>query len=66
MTISDLKVIINEIIAKNNVKIKCVYYGTVPILQKHIRLLVLLFRASEWKNDIPTEILSSEAKDDNS
>jgi hypothetical protein len=45
--------IIIEILIKNQVMLRSVLYGKVVTRKFHIRLLVLLYRPSEWNHDIP-------------
>ena len=52
--------IIVELLDKNVCSVKTTYYGVVTILQKHSRVLTLLFRASEWdKHGLPVETQAS-------
>jgi hypothetical protein len=49
--------IVTKILEKNMVQVRTTYYGSVQLLQKHKRLLVLIFRKSEWNHDgIPTSL----------
>ena len=43
--------IIIEILEKNRIKVKTTLYGVVQDVEKHIRLLILIFRKSEWNAD---------------
>ena len=49
--------IVTKILEKNMVQVRTTHYGTVQLLEKHKRLLVLIFRKSEWNQDgIPTTL----------
>jgi hypothetical protein len=49
--------IVSAILEKNMVQIRTTYYGSVQLQNKHKRLLVLIFRKSEWnQNGIPTSL----------
>ena len=40
--------IITEILKKNMIEVRTTFYGQVTIRVKHVRLLTLIHRASEW------------------
>ena len=46
-------VIVEILSDKNQVSIRSKYQGSVQIRTVHVRVLTLLYRPSEWKNDIP-------------
>ena len=49
--------IVTAILEKNMIQIRTTFYGSVQLQNKHKRLLVLIFRKSEWnQNGIPTSI----------
>ena len=49
--------IVTEILEKNMVRVRTTHYGTVQLIDKHKRLLILIFRKSEWnQNGIPTSL----------
>ena len=47
--------VILEILEKNQVLIRSILAGSVIERKFHVRVLVLLYRPSEWKNDIPIQ-----------
>ena len=49
--------IVTEILEKNMVRVRTTLYGVVQEVEKHKRLLILIFRKSEWNQDgIPTTL----------
>ena len=54
--------VIVEVIG-NICSVKTHHYGVITVLEKHCRVLTLLFRASEWdKHGIPAETQASNPK----
>jgi hypothetical protein len=47
--------VILQILDKNQVMIRSVLYGNVTERKFHVRVLTLLFRPSEWKDDFPID-----------
>ena len=43
--------VIVEILEKNMIRVKTTLHGVVQNVEKHIRLLVLIYRKSEWHAD---------------
>ena len=43
--------VIVEILEKNKIRVKTTLHGVVQNVEKHIRLLVLIYRKSEWHAD---------------
>jgi len=45
--------VIVEILNDNQVSIRTKYHGSIHLRSIHVRVLTLLYRPSEWVNDIP-------------
>ena len=45
--------VIVEILNDNQVSIRSKYQGSIQLRSVHVRVLTLLYRPSEWVNDIP-------------
>ena len=47
--------VVLEVLEKNQVLIRSILAGSVIERKFHVRVLVLLYRSSEWNNDVPIE-----------